>query len=1082
MSVSDLNRPAVFAVGALLLGFCFLVSLATAVDNSPAPSLQYYESTYANQYERIGDVFVAGYGTLWVPPAGRASSGNQSVGYDPRDRFDLGAWDNNTLYGSEKGLRSLAQRVERTGGALLVDLVWNHNGFQYDDTPGFVEAGGYPGFVLQNPDGGQDPFGVPGTNGDFHSPFAGGNDARFGGLIDIDHSSNHTLIRNPVGPNPGNVPAGTGDWFGETFNVPDPNNARFYPDTDLPPILLFNPSTGENDIAVYPFNKQNPLAGDPLPENALGYLMRNVRWMVEDVGVEGFRLDIPWHFPEWVMGYFDQATYRASERRNLDGSQYHAFSFMEAGRGQQDELVRRFVRKTIDDQDPGRIGSNYDALDFEFFHSLEANLTGNGLQNDWRNVVNSSLDREDDGLMNGSAGIKFAQSHDDVPPQLGNVAHAYTLMLPGQANVYFNAKQHGGGRDFPRDGRGDALGGVYGETLTTLVGIRNTHGRGNFQERLLEKETYIFERSGAALIGLSNRLDGGYDERRVDINLPWGTTLVELTGASIADGDIPELITVDDDFFGGPTKATLRVPRNDGGDRGYVIYGLPTPQSTEGIEFLQDSSPVSIIAGGSPAQNDFENGGTRLSDRHVITGDQFVMRLATQAVTVSGTRLENGQLVQRSVRDRDADGDNALFRFDGGRDLNGINPFGTVSGVDFDSGSVVYGFEQFTTVREPGYESASGDGLYEQAIDTSLLEEGEHYVTVRAFRRRDDGGPAVYQDFREVIYVDRLAPESAIDEIRPVNAGGSGDHDILIESLDLTANSIHVFLNLPEIATDEALITLAQAGQGGSQMVDVGLFKFFASGAPAGNNAITVVSFEVTGTTNVQRFTGVQLANGIGAGVADVNHDGVVTAQDVTGAGSFETFLYAQGSRFNPAADVNGDGRITNLDLFDLGQALLDANADSSAISAYQDALVRRGDLDGSGATDQLDLQTLYANFGNSDWLFDLNADGVVDDADVETLVRDMLKLTPGDFNLDGVVDAADFATWRNHFGQPQGSLLNDTDGGPIGVAQLATWRANFGTGIEAPVSAALAVPEPGTHASVLVGMAALFLGKSWKR
>lgn len=151
--------------------------------------------------------------------------------------------------------------------------------------------------------------------------------------------------------------------------------------------------------------------------------------MVEDVGVEGFRLDIPWHFPEWVMGYFDQSVYRASPRRNLDGSQYHTFSYMEAGRGQQSELVRRFVRKTIDNGDPGRIGSNYDALDFEFFHSLADNLTGNGFQNDWGRVVFSSLDHHDDGLMNGSAGIKFAQSHDDTPPFLANVAHAYMLML-----------------------------------------------------------------------------------------------------------------------------------------------------------------------------------------------------------------------------------------------------------------------------------------------------------------------------------------------------------------------------------------------------------------------------------------------------------------------------------------------------------------------------------------------------------------------------------------------------------------------------------------------------------------------------
>lgn len=204
---------------------------------------------------------------------------------------------------------------------MIADVVWNHNGFQYDDTPGFQLAGGYPGMVLQNPDGGSDPFGVPGTNGDFHSPYAGGYDARFGGLID-----------------------------------------------------------------------------------------------------------------------FDQAVYRASGRRNLDGSQSHVFSFMEAGDGPQGELLRRFVRKTIGPADPGRVGSNSDALDFNFLRAVKNNLSGNGLQNDWRSLVFASLDHHDDGAMNGSAGIKFVQSHDATPAVLNNVAHAYLLMLPGQAKVFFNAE------------------------------------------------------------------------------------------------------------------------------------------------------------------------------------------------------------------------------------------------------------------------------------------------------------------------------------------------------------------------------------------------------------------------------------------------------------------------------------------------------------------------------------------------------------------------------------------------------------------------------------------------------------------
>jgi len=474
-------------------------------------------------------------------------------------------------------------------------------------------------------------------------------------------------------------------------------------------------------------------------------------------------------------------------------------------------------------------------------------------------------------------------------------------MLPGQANVFLNAKQHGEGRDFPRDGRGDALGGVFGDTLTTLLSVRNSHGRGDFRQRVLEKETYIYERSGAALVGLSNRLDNGFDERRIDVDLPLGTTLVELTGAAAANPDIPALITVDNDSFEGTTKATVRVPRNGQGDRGYVVYGLPTPRSNEGVVFLQDGSPTRVIPGGAPDPNNLSNGATRLSDRHVVTEDRFLLRLDTQAVTVTGRRLENGQLVERSIRDRDADGDNALFRFDGGLDLNGVNPLGTPSGVDFDSGDVVYGFEQFTTLREPGFDSATGDGRYEQLIDATQLSEGEHYVTARAFRHRDDGGPAVFSDFREVLYVDRLPPESGVSEVRPVNTAGSGDRDVLVESLDLTADGVHVFANLPATVTDDAIIAMAEAGQGLSERVDIGLFKTFFPAMPSGNNVLTVVSFEVTGNRNVQRFAGVDIADGVGGGVGDLDRDGRFTPHDLAGPGSFEEVLYSQNSAFDAA-------------------------------------------------------------------------------------------------------------------------------------------------------------------------------------
>ena len=93
-------------------------------------------------------------------------------------------------------------------------------------------------------------------------------------------------------------------------------------------MLLSDPALG-GAVTRYRFNAANPQAGDPMPENATGLLMRNAQWMVQVIGVDGFRVDAARHFPPWVMNYLDQATFRANPRLNLDGSIKPTFMFSE---------------------------------------------------------------------------------------------------------------------------------------------------------------------------------------------------------------------------------------------------------------------------------------------------------------------------------------------------------------------------------------------------------------------------------------------------------------------------------------------------------------------------------------------------------------------------------------------------------------------------------------------------------------------------------------------------------------------------------------------------------------------------------
>ena len=315
------------------------------------------------------------------------------------DRFDLGKPGEETLYGTERGLRKFADRLHQFDGRLQVDTVLNHNAYSDNDYSNFdgdgnftnqftdfAQSGGYPGFVLQNPDGGTDPMGTAGTFGDFHDPVWGGHylNGQLSGLLDFDHGTNHQLIRHPVTPgDPNNIPAGVIPWVGRLANVPDAGNRRFYPDTDLPGTTYWDPKTSQN-VTVYPYNTSDSTAGDAVQENATALLQRYMQWMVQEIGVDGFRLDAAKHMERSALEQIDTAVYRSNPRLRLDGSQEHVFMYGEVvpGSGQpggqsNQDFLASFTRKDIDPNVPGTIGGNRDVLDFALRGELNNNLTFN---------------------------------------------------------------------------------------------------------------------------------------------------------------------------------------------------------------------------------------------------------------------------------------------------------------------------------------------------------------------------------------------------------------------------------------------------------------------------------------------------------------------------------------------------------------------------------------------------------------------------------------------------------------------------------------------------------------------------------
>jgi hypothetical protein len=374
---------------------------------------------------------------------------------------------------------------------------------------------------------------------------------------------------------------------------------------------------------------------------------------------------------------------------------------------------------------------------------------------------------------------------------------------------------------------------------------------------------------------------------------------------------------------------------------------------------------------------------------------------------------------------------------------------------------------------------SDGNGQYAQSIDASSLSEGYHYLTVRAFRHRTDGGPAVYQDFKEILYVDRLKPVSSVSTFKPFGAG-TGDNDIWLRSDDQTADGMHVFLNLPANLTDAQIMSMVNAGQGKTDKIDRDVFKTGFFGVPNGNNVATVVTFEITGNSNIQRYTGVKPGNVRGAGLGDLNFDGLIAQDDISGTSyGFEHYLYARDNDFNPAADTNADGRIDTRDLFQLQSHLKNSAAPANVSNILHTIALNRTNFNGQFGTDAYDIHTLYSRRGKSGdvWSEDLNVDGKVDQLDVDAFVRQVFESEYGDFNLDRRIDAADLQTLASNWQQSgkAWALADATGDTLVNQADLDLLKLYWGFGVSQPESiydaanriGFTAVPEPTSLATL---------------
>ena len=313
---------------------------------------------------------------------------------------------------------------------------------------------------------------------------------------------------------------------------------------------------------------------------------------------------------------------------------------------------------------------------------------------------------------------------------MNNVAHAYILTQPGNAIVYYNAKEFGTGRDFPVDGRGDAIGN-YGDTITELVNIRNTHGRGDYRQRWLENSYFAMERSESMLVLLDNRNDSG------DLGLQdHGYRLSTEHTARGADRETrprnADSIQVDDGQVPAGSKVNVQVPAQR--RAGQRLSHLRRAEPEVGGGRVVTNASSTLAGGPIDSGNVFTTArrGSPTCRWSPRTRSTFV--LDTQAVTLPG-----------GFRDVDADGDNAVLRVNNGVDTNGNGH------IDYTTpGSVVYGFEEFNAgEKSPGFGSATGNGWYREIDQCDRVAGGlqlHHGAGVSASGRRRAGGVLRFQE------------------------------------------------------------------------------------------------------------------------------------------------------------------------------------------------------------------------------------------------------------------------------------------------------------------------------------------------
>ena len=736
--------------------------------------LQYFGTDWAEIARRIPELAEAGYTALWLPPPFKSGAGAYSVGFDTYDRFDLGSkYQMSTVptrYGTETELIHLMDVAHRFGFRVYFDNVMAHNGGPMPEgAPGTLsEIGFVPEdfHLIRTSETTYETPGWPNWDDEWQ-------------VLNRNPFGQDIAQENPND----SFGWSEGDDYPKWSGVRHPDNPEYYPDTDLPitnhngsvDIVLYTyankepyedigytnsssvfvtnakwnarfdwedqngngqhdagePSEPFTDTGIDPSrsDRQNTAwgygdgiynMGNPYEEDVNSMLYRAVRWFVDRVKPDGFRLDAVKHVPAYFFGKMDDP--KDDSDWGYGGQIQVQFNLT---RGYSDwDNHRDTVFNNVQPRDDALLfGEHLGDPPWKMYY-IDAGMrvANDDFLNGVKGSIGSDLSGMDSsyyGLISPGQSMPYVMSHDNNYLWSGDrqQAHAVLLTREGLPIVYTDGYNQSGAPDwFPKPAENPFLGQFGNTWMTNLLDINRHFGWGYQSSRWSAWDYVSYTRYDE---------DIGNDGQGVSMVFALSKNYLDSWPKLVGDAIFPEGARLFNYSIFNPGNEVKvesgQIVNMDGSDiymapNEYVAYSWRIPQMplVWGEALSSEMPPIQILQNGEAVGTvdieriDGRDGDPAFNPLGVPDADT-----TDYAYTLSLPRVTSATNLSFLAR-ADGSAENILMKLDGGIDLNSQMAFMTQDPGTRDNPPAVskdkfLGYEQMCYVQRVAEKFAARD-------------------------------------------------------------------------------------------------------------------------------------------------------------------------------------------------------------------------------------------------------------------------------------------------------------------------------------------------------------------------------------